>query len=436
MKTENALLFIALASDVAYPLLSWKLGLPEQFRLVSQAAILILVIIGLFRSLRLRNFPFVWLMLAMWLIFSSIQALTAGQSFGATVLGLYVWLRYPLLGLYAYTRPKRFPEFDRHIYSAVLFLVGLNLLIQVAQFVGGEIPGDNLAGFWGLKGSNNLASFICVALAIAFGNWIIKGPSRGLWILIGMSIISSVLAETKIFLVVIALTGILAILLYSYKRKRILSGVSLSILLLISSVVFIQLYDVIFHPQGAGLSSYLRLDNLIAYLSTSNQNNGTISYIGRWVQFGYTWKLINQTPTTLLIGLGIGSLETSRSLGVSGVTLLTSSLGVFGANTLTALIGDFGLIGIIVMFILFTRIALSLFSIRSDQDQEALNIGLAIFICTLPLWMFYMYIWVTPITMLIFWFGVGQEIKSSRIRVRPLALTHTQVHQSEPFETF
>lgn len=410
MKSENTLLFIALVSDILYPLLNWKLGLPEQFRWVSQAAIMILIIIGLFRSLRLRNFPFIWLILLGWLFFSAVQALTTGQSLGATVWGFYTWLRYPLLGLYAYTRPKRFFEYNRYLSSIVLFLVSLNLLIQVAQFVGGEIPGDNLAGFWGIKGTGRMASFICLALAISFGYWIVKGSSRNLWIIIGMSILSSVLGELKVFPLFLIAMGILAILLYTQRRKRILSGILLIVVLIISSLAFIRLYDLILQPF-VPIMSYLDPNKLIAYLSWSNQGIGVESYIGRLAQIDYIWKLINQDPFTLLFGQGIGSLEISQSLGSSGITLLTGALGAFGATSSSALVGDFGMVGVIVMLSLLIRTMLRLVSIRGDQDQEALNLGLVIFIFTLPLWMFYMDIWVTPITMLILWFGIGQSLR-------------------------
>jgi hypothetical protein len=225
-----------------------------------------------------------------------------------------------------------------------------------------------------------------------------------------MSILSSVLGETKIFFFIIALTGIPAILLYSFKRNKFFSGILLSFILAISILGFIQLYDVIFNPQG-GFLVYLRLDNLISYLSWSADRPGGVIYIGRLAQFDYVWKQITQSPLTLWLGQGIGALETSNSLGISGISLLMGDFGVFGANSLTGLIGDFGLIGISIVFILFIKIALGLLFTRSNKNQEALNMGLIIFIFTIPLWMFYMDIWTTPITMLIFWFSLGQSFR-------------------------
>jgi hypothetical protein len=148
------------------------------------------------------------------------------------------------------------------------------------------------------------------------------------------------------------------------------------------------------------------------------------------------WKLINQSPITFWIGLGIGSLETSRSLGVSGITLLTSNLGVFGANSLTGLIGDFGLFGVIMLIMLLTRMALGLLLARSDQSQEPLNIGLAFFICTLPLWMFYMNVWTTSITMFFFWFGYGQQSQLLKTKVNSLTSSCPSRRFSKPIGIF
>jgi hypothetical protein len=427
MSIEDILLVVALVSDVAYPLLNWKLGVPEEFRWISHAATLVLISIALFRSFRLPNIPPVWLALEGWLLFSAAQALTDGQSVAATLWGFYSWLRFPLIGLYAYTRPKRSPDLKSYIFPTIFCLTTLNLIIQLLQFFGGEIPGDNLGGFWGLNGTGRLASFIGLALSIGFGKWIVQGSSKYLWLLGGMAIFSSILAETKVFLPVIALTGVLTIMIYEYRRRKILSGLFLIFLLIASGVGFVRLYDQILRPVTR-LMSYLDPSRLTAYLSYSNQRPGALGYIGRLTQVTYVWHQISKTPFVFLFGQGLGSLETSRALGSSGVGLLIGSLGVFGATTLTGLMGDFGMLGLVISVVFLTGTSYRLLNVRGDRQLEALSIGLVIFICTFPVWAFYMDIWTTPITMFVFWFATGSVL---RARVEPVRMKSSRPIEAE-----
>lgn len=406
---ERVLLWAALVADLTYPLLSWRLGVPSAMRLISPIALVLLGAIGMARAFKQGRVRREWLLLTMWMMFSVAQALLSGQSLSATALGVFAWLRYPLVGVYAYTRRGRDFNFERGVLPLILFVLAANTGIQLTQFLNGDSPGDSLVGFWGFRGSNNLATFVTLALAIAFGSWIVRGATFQFWITLVLCAVSSILAELKVFLVVLLGLWLVAGVMYTFRRPGFLAGIAVTILLVLSGLAYNRFYVSYFDPRGTALPSYLHLQNLIAYLSVSNQNLGKISYIGRWVQLQYTWGLVSRDAGSLLMGLGIGSLEASRSLGISGLALSRGSLGVFGAIGLTVLLGDFGLLGTVAMTVLLGRLAYGLFGQGVDENQRALNIGLALFTCTLPLLFFYLNIWLTPVTMLVFWYGVGDS---------------------------
>jgi hypothetical protein len=253
---------------------------------------------------------------------------------------------------------------------------------------------------------------VSLALAIGLGYWIVKRSARRLLMLVGMCILSCVLGEVKIFPVIVVLMGTLAILVYAYRRRRILSGLAIVVLVIGSSLGFVRLYDLVLRPT-VSITSYLDYRKLIEYFTYSSGGPNDVNYVGRLVQLRFVWRQVGPYPFTMLLGQGIGSMETSKSLGTAGISLLTGNLGVFGANSLAALIGDFGLLGVLALCFLFAGIAWRLFLVKSDEAQDGINKALVIYICTLPLWMFYMDIWTTPITMFLFWLALGQCLQGA-----------------------
>lgn len=416
MNIESILILIALLSDILYPLMNWKLGLPSEFRWVSQAICLVIIVIGFLKVIRLQKFKIVWAFIAFWLFFSAVFALLNGQSLGATAWGLYSWLRYPLIGLYAFvSNPALFEKIKKNLPFNLMILAALNLLAQLIQFAAGEPIGDDLAGLWGPYGTNRLTSFLCLTLAFQIGNWIVTGKSRNLLFLMVTCFLSSILGEMKVFFVIFILYALVASLIYGYKRRRVFKSLIMVVTMILGAFALIRLYDFVAKPSIT-LASYFNYDRTYEYMNflILNPQGMQQKYnIGRFYQVSYVWDLISRDPITMWFGNGIGSQRTSQALEIYGVGLLSGSLGSFSGNTLSTLIGDFGIVGIcIAVFSLASWVWSLLFAQRRERKQDQLKVGLAIFVCTLPLLMFFMDIWTTPITMLIFWLVFGQSYRT------------------------
>jgi hypothetical protein len=415
IRFEDIVLLLAFAGELFYPVLSWKLNLPTQLRWVSHFAIVILGAIGLFRSITRSVLPkaILWAtgVIVLW---GAIAVLWTWQGITATIWGAYILFRYPLLGLYAYTRPnwnKRLS--DTLIYLCTTLLI-VNLCIQTIQFLTGEIPGDDLAGFFGAAGVGNLVVYIFFVLSLQFGNWIVRGKWLGLLLTFEVGILASVFGEMKVFFVMAIIVSPVALVINILRNRRVASSVIFASCVILGLIGFGSLYNK-YVPQAdrTSFAYYLDWNNLYTYLNQVVPGNENTYTVGRMTDLVAAWEQIHGNPFNVFFGFGMGSRSASITLGATGAAFSLTDLGVYVGTALATFLGEYGLMGIGLLTILLAWLFSSLNRTESlSSSQQALAVGLAIFTSTLPFWFFYQSYSNLVLSNLLYWVGLGYILKA------------------------
>lgn len=174
----NILFLFALATDLLTPLLIWKGVLPASTRWLSHAAIASMMALVFLRMMTMNRIP-----RAVWIIASAsavglVVALLQGQGFVASAWGWWILFQFPIVGLFAYLQPKwpdRFPEKFR---AACLWILALQVVVQLGQYAAGQRPGDDLAGLFGWHGTSYLVLFALFVVSLGLGQWVASGRWR------------------------------------------------------------------------------------------------------------------------------------------------------------------------------------------------------------------------------------------------------------------
>ena len=153
-------------------------------------------------------------------LLSSITAVFEGQAVAATVWGWWIMFRYPMLAVFAYLQPHWPEQFSKRIRYLVLFLLTLNVGFQGLQYLGGEIPGDNLAGAFGRHGVGALTMFTMLAICLALGQWLATGKATELMWALAMGAIGSGLGEMKVYPAAILALGIAAVVIHIFRGGK------------------------------------------------------------------------------------------------------------------------------------------------------------------------------------------------------------------------
>ena len=412
----NFLLVLAFATDLMTPFLIWKGIIPGSFRWLSQVAIVVMLILIPLRMLIYKRIP-----VGFWVVIfvSVIGILTAtlnGQGISATVWGWWLMFQFPLVGVFAYLQPTWPDHFAEKILNVLIAVVGLQVLVQIGQYLTGEVPGDNLAGTFGQNGTGDLVLFLILVLCFALGYWMLTQRWVKLILVLLLGVASSILGEMKLFYLAIVILGLLVMLIMPIVGRSLWKFIPIIILLGGMVVSFVPLYDAIVpSAKELPLEEYYTNPLLLTkYLTFKNQTgvSGSSYYydIGRNYALVYGWNKINKNFEDLSLGYGIGARTESKSLGIVGRGLETGELGITSGTSILVLIQELGLFGIIAFSCFMLVTIIMLFSqIRQNPilATNYLRIGMILFTFLWPVWLWYNAAWTLRLPMLVYWSLLG-----------------------------
>ncbi len=426
---SNLLLLVALVVDLLTPFLIWKGILPSPARWLSHAAVATMVGIACVRMIAFDYIPgVVWVIAGISAIGMTV-ALLEGQGIIPTVWGWWEMFEFPLVGLYVYLQPhwpKRFPQRFRTFCMAVL---GIEVVVQIGQYLTGQTIGDNLAGTFGWHGVGPLVMFVLFVLCLALGQWLGHGQWKAMLGALVLGIVSSVLGEMKLFPVAALALSTLAAAFFTARSGQPWKLVPHVVLLGVVLWSFVTGYNM-FVPTAERRpfeQVFLDTDTRDTYLGHVKRSSANVrTYdIGRNFALEYGWKTIRSDPTAFLFGFGLGARSESRTLGTAGVALKRGNLGVTRGTSLLVMMQEMGLLGMVVMggFILWVMGAL-LGDIRRYPQSDAVGLRYAVLLFTLlwPLWLWYKLIWDFRVPMLLYWGTLGYVLGESQRRIRSVRL--------------
>ena len=413
----------ALCIDLFTPFLIWKGVLPAAVRWGSHAAIAIMIMVSVLRMLNFNHIPrFVWLMAVIALIWSYV-AIGQGQGVPSTIWGLWLLFQFPIAYLFIYLQPNIPEQIPIYIRKYGLMLLGIEVIVQLMQYVAGETPGDQLAGLFGANGTGNAVIFEILICCICLGHWITSKRWFGVVLALVLSGLSSVLGEMKLFPIAILLIGIIAVFIYALRNRSLIKFFVYLGLIVTVSVGFALLYNIIIpSASNTPLQTYItNPSNLYQYLTRTEsyyKGEGVIyTDIGRATAVEIGWNSLQKDPITFLFGYGIGSRSESRTLGTAGVALASGGLGISVGTSLLVVMQEMGLIGLVMLGSIYIGIILSLVrDIRRNQSSIALELryALLLFSCLWPVYLFYATVLLMRVPMLLYWLLLGYVFAESR----------------------
>lgn len=414
----NLFLMVAFLADLITPILIWREIIPDTLRWIADMAIITMIAIIPLRMLAFNHIPRIFWLIVILSLVGIFTSLFSGQGISATLWGWWLMFQYPLVGLFSYLEPHWPKDMGKKIIPVLIILISIEVIVQIAQYLGGEIPGDNLAGTFGKNGTGDLVLFLILVLCFAFGDWLASQRWKYLLAALFLGLISSVLGEMKLFFLAMALIGIIGVIAFILRGKQVWRLIPLAFILTITLSVVIPLYNRIV-PSA----SQVPLDRFISdpevlstYLTFVNKTTtGTEYYydVGRNYAIAYGWDKINNRPDYLSLGYGLGARSESRSLGFVGRGIEEGELGVNSGTSLLVILQETGLLGIIVFSSFFLIIIIQLFRhIRKNPKSQANNLRLGIIIFTLfwPIWLWYNAAWTLRVPMLLYWGMLGYVI--------------------------
>jgi hypothetical protein len=341
-------------------------------------------------------------------------ALFKGQGFVPTLWGWWLMFQYPFVGLFAYLQPQWPKNFCRILIGGGIGMLGLEFLVQAAQYLDGEVPGDNLAGTFGWHGTGNLVLFILLVLSLALGRWIGERRWKEMLLVTILAAISSVLAETKLFMAGGLLLGLLGAGFYAFRYQKVLCLVPYLLLLGIMIPALVRVYDDwVPGAQRQPLERFFLEPNALStYLNFRERHvsNGMYYYdIGRDAAVELAWEAVRGDAITTLWGMGLGARGDSVTLGSAGLGL-SQGLGVVTSTSLLVMLQELGLGGLFLLACLYIWLVVRLVSdIRADLEPDAVSLrwGLLLFSLLWPLWLWYNTAWTLRVPMLLYWVALG-----------------------------
>jgi hypothetical protein len=416
----NLLLALALVTDLLTPFLIWKGILPAYTRWITHASLAIIIAVAYLRMMMLNQIPAAaWVIVGFSLIGVSV-ALFRGQGILPTAWGLWMMFRYPIVGIYIYLQPsypERFPQYLRVFCVAVL---ALEVIVQIGQYLTGELPGDNLAGTFGSHGTGPLVMFILFAFCLALGHWLSQRQWKTVFWVLVLGIISSILGEMKIFLAATLALAALSVIFYIIQGGQLWKLVPFITLLGIAMWAFIFGYNT--YVQGPGkvpLETFIfdpaTRSSYLTSFSRSDHISG-IYVMRRSYAMKYGWNAITVDPITFFFGYGIGARGESTTMGTAGV-VMEANPRVFSWSSLLVIMQEMGVVGLIGMagFILWVTLALFR-DIRRDPHSQAVEIRYALLLFSLlwPIWIWYHSVWNFRVAMLLYWGTLGYVFGESK----------------------
>jgi hypothetical protein len=357
-----------------------------------------------------------------------IISILKGQSVITTIWGWWLMFQYPLAGIYLYLEPKWPKEYTKLLINILVAVLAFEVLVQMGQYATGQVPGDQLAGTFGKNGTGNLVLFLILVMCFTLGQWIQTKKWKLLIVALGLSGISSVLGEMKLFYLTVALLALIALFIYIRREKqlwRLLPAITIMILV---AGIFVPIYNAIIpSTSGIELQDYLTDPTLLTkYLTFTSRSasQGTYYYdIGRNYAIQYGWEKISSDPLYLLLGYGLGARSESVSLGIAGRALLEGELGFSSGTSLLVMLQEMGLTGMIILGIFILMVVVILMhQVRQNPSSSAnaLRYGLVFFTLLFPLWLWYNMAWTLRVPMLIYWSTLAYVLSEFKQRTNQL----------------
>lgn len=418
----DLLLILAFTSALLTPLLTRAGILPGEARWISDLAVAIVIGLVCTRMLVFDRIPGAALMIAGISVIGAVVATFEGQNLSATAWGWWIMFRFPMVGLYAFLQPHWPKQFSQRLIKLCLAILGMEVTVQIGQYLTGVPPGDHLAGTFGRFGTGPLIIFILFVLCLALGQWLTNGHWKMLvWVLL-LGGTSSVLGEMKLF--PFAATGLtlLALMIHTIQGGKLHKQIKLVVMLAVFMFAFVSFYNaVVVEIRGTRrLEEYFELEASASYLNHVGRNTETGNYnLGRDFALTYGWNVISSGDVaTFLFGMGLGSRGSSRSLGITGQGLERGYYGLTAGTSLLVLMQELGVVGLAAFggFMLWTVVALTK-DIKSDTkpDITTLRYGILLFTLCWPLWLWYNTAWTASVAMLLYWTSLGYVLSRSRI---------------------
>jgi hypothetical protein len=416
-----ALAAIPLCIDLLTPYLIWQDIIPSALRWVSHIAIALMIIIAFFRMIVFNHIPrAVWFIIGIVIVWSYIAS-GNGQSLAVTIWGNWLLFQFPFVCVFIYLQPSLPQNFAQYILKFGLIVLGLQVTLQLIQYSSGVIPGDDLSGLFGKNGTGNAVLFDILICCVFFGHWIVTRKWEGLFSVLALSSISSVLGEMKLFPLAISVIGLLSIAIYAIKYHAPVRFIVYLCSILITLFGFIYLYNII--VPGAKefpLQAYLtNPEKLINYLNRSASyftDKGLYTDIGRVYALQVGWNSLQRDPLTFLFGYGIGARSESQTFGTTGVALAQGDLGLSVGTSILVIMQEMGFLGLtlLVGFILCITVTV-IRDINKNPNSQAAQIryGILFFSLLLPLWLWYAMAWTMRVPMFLYWGFLGYVLAES-----------------------
>jgi hypothetical protein len=406
-------LVVVFMIDLLASYLIWQGYLPEALTSLSQVLTAGAIAFAYTRMMYFKRIPgAVWAILGIAIVGITV-AVFRGQSFLPTLWGAWNFLKYPLVGIYAYLRlnwPKTFPElFTRFGVGLVVFEV----VFQLAQYLTGEEIGDNLAGSFGWHGVGHIFFLTAFVLSIVMGNWVAQRRWLPVVLVLVLGIISNILAENKIFPVAALAMGSLAAVLLTVRSRQLWRLILSGVLVVAGTLGFTVGYNAL-KPEAERkplqrlfIEEEARTDYLNKVKRSQTAERQTYN-LGRNNALAYALSTIADDGVTLLFGLGLGARSSSSALGVTGTALRQD---VFDRGSqLMVLLQELGLFGIFLLIAFTIWVSLALLrDIRRYPNSEALGLryGLLLFSVLWPVWAWYKIPLGARVAMLLYWVALG-----------------------------
>ncbi|MCH7588137.1 MAG: hypothetical protein IIC78_08920 [Chloroflexi bacterium] len=416
----NLLLVIAFAADLITPIFIYLNILPASVRWFSQGLLLSVIALLYLRMMAFDQVPF-----AVWAI-AGISALGVaaaffhGQGLLETAWGWWKLFEFPLMGLYVYVSPTWSRDFSDRLIRIMVWILGIEVAIQIVQAIAGEPIGDHLAGTFGSFGVGPLLLLIAFTLCLAMGRWLASDRWKLITFVLASGIISSVLGSMRIFPLLVIVFGVIAITLYALRTGRIFKLTLYAGALMAAVVIFGLLYNqLVPSAKRIPFEAYLQPERLSEIFSRYNRLDGEAGVrvdVGRNYALAYVWQSIQRDPITFAIGLGLGARGESVTLGTAGVGFLEDTLGQQSRTSLLVIIQEMGMFGILLILGFTLWICTILYrDIQRFPHSKAteLRYALLLFSVLWPLWLWYKTVLTFRVPMLLYWVCLGYVLREA-----------------------
>lgn len=412
----NLLIIASFAIDLFVPLLSTHRIVPDAVKYLSDILMLAVVFVLFFRIVVFDQFPVgFWLILGISII-GATQAMLQGQDWGVTLWGWWELFQFPLLAIFAFLNrhwPEDFPRKFRQLGVAIIIM---QVLIQLVQYATGEPIGDHLAGTFGRHGVSKLLTLLVFVVCLTLGYGVKTGKWRTFLLVFGLGIVSSVLAENKIFPVATFLLAGGAVGVYLFLGGKLAKLAPYAAVLLTGLVLFFIGYNALVpSAERRSLDRYLfdsEARETYNTLLKPSSNDTTDFEIGRNFALTFAWDFISNhvDPSVFAFGLGIGARTESSALGLVGLAFEQDGLGLTLGTGIMVLLQEMGIMGLVVLGSFIVVVAYHLLkAMWVDPAAPATELRAALLLFTLlwPLWLWYKPVFEHRATMTLYWVALG-----------------------------